>query len=529
MRSATAPSRPPPPVRAQSEPVEVSAEIDMSVVQPPPPPPVPGKASHPPPPSSVRAPVEPVEVSAEIDTSDVAPPEVPKPAPLPAFATGSSPVLVDVEKTLEMRRAQPSTPPPPASAPRPASLPPSIPPRAPARSPVPAILGVVGLAAIGLVGALLVGRRSAAVAPPGAASSAPAAASSAPPPEPVASAPASASASAGSVTVPPSEGATAARVTSCKAGRAPVKLAPKVSRDVPIDVAVFGASPRVAIGYSSDGRLPIAISLDPSTFGARPEKVPTVVGKLRRVLPLPAAKGLKWAVNGDPKKLTRAEPVATDPPLSIGLAAGSLSFVEKPADAPKKLWSLPGGFDGARAIAVGEGVAVAVRSGNAIHVGMLEGRAPKGELARVSEDGQVGNPQIAASPDEIAIVFAWRAKAADKWSVRFAHGPRSGAPAKATALTIPGGPGGDATAPAIATLDGGGWLVVWTEGTVIRAVVIGVDGQPKGEAWTVSKADQDGDLSAVVAAPGGAVIAYATKVKGKPSELWGAGVTCAAP
>jgi hypothetical protein len=494
-------------VRPQAEPVEVSAEIDTSVVQPPPVP------TRPPPPPSVRPPTEPVEVSAEIDTSEVAaPPIVPKPAPLPAFSTGSSPVLVDVEKTLELRRAPPSVPPP------------SVAPPAPGRSPVPAILAVVVLAGVGLAGVWFVGRRTAPAPTPSASSPVAAApASSSPPATPTvsASAPPS-SASAASPETPPPPAAAA-----CKPGHAPVKLAPKASRDVPIDLAVFGASPRVAIGFSGDGRVPLASSLDPSTFGVRPEKTPPVVGKLRRVLPLPSAKGVKWLVNGDPKKLTRAEPVAIEPPFSIGAAQGALSLVEKPSDAPKKLWSLPGGaFDGARAVATGDSVVVAIRGGNAVHAGMIEGRAAKGELVRLSDDGLVGAPQIAASADEIAVVFAWRAKATDKWSLRFAHGPRTTAPAKATALTIPGGPGGDATAPTIAALEGGRWLVVWTEGSIVRASVLAADGTPSGAPWVVAKADQDGDLAAAVAAPGGAVIAYLVRVKGKPSELWAAGVSC---
>ena len=366
---------------------------------------------------------------------------------------------------------------------------------------------------------------------------------SAPPPAPSASAsPAGASSSGdGPPSTPPVR---TKPLAACHAVKTPVKLAARVSRDVSVETAFFGKPTRIAIGFSGDGHTPQAISIDPVTLGARPEKTGrAATGKLRRVVPIGVGVGgaggaLKWAFDVDPPKpvLVRGETVAVDPPFQLGVAAGALSVVDKASESPRKLWPIPGGTtDAMQAVPLSpDGTWVAVRSGQSIFAGLLgPDHAARGELARVSEGGQSGPPAVATAGADVALVHAFRANAQAPWSLRFARSPSASLALKPASLpTTGGGPGPDAGSPSLAGLVDGRWLVAWTEGPagkeIARAVTLSPEGEPIGAPFVLSRPETIPALPTLAIAPSGAGVALylgATKTKGL-TELWGVGLTC---
>ena len=411
---------------------------------------------------------------------------------------------------------------------------------------LPWVLGAFGVVTlIGVVALAMAVLRPKPIAPPQVESAPSAAASGASAPSALASVAASASASSdlGAAATPPETAPSGGSLQGCKLEKPAAKIAPRASKDVPVELSSWASLSRVAVGFSPDGRTAAGVSVDDSTLASRRERVPKAFGKLRRVVPLTTDKTIKYAVDVDitvAKKtlpVQRIETIAADPSYMIGVSNGALVTLEKASDAPKKLFTIPGGsIDAMRSLPMGsDGAAIAVRASGAIYLGLIgDGHSARGELGALSPAGQVGAPSLGTNGSQIAAVFAWRASATDPWALRISIGAKGSPLPLATPFTVPtGGPGGDVFAPSISGLAGGRWLLTWTEGSsgarVVRVATLAPDGQVQdNSALALSPASTSaGQASAVTFGTDGVMVVFLTSSKTKNVfDLWASSLRC---
>lgn len=402
---------------------------------------------------------------------------------------------------------------------------PDLAPARPRRAMLPVVLGVMGVfVLIGLVAGVMALLRKPSAAPGEPTPTATTASAATTAPSPTSSA-----------SKPPAPAATDG-VAPCTLAKTAVKLSPRASKDVPLEMAGIPATGRVLVGFSADGKSPQGIDVDPATLAVKRVVVPRGVGKLHRVLPVPLGTTARWLVDAEVPKalLAQTHSVATDPPYVIGLSGGTLSAADRVIDPPRTLWPVPSGrLDVLRVLVVpGDGPMVAIRSGDAVLVGLLAtDRTPRGDLVQVSEAGQVGTPTLGTNGVEIAVAFAYRASASAPWSLRVAHGPHGVALGKAAAFAVPeGGPGGDAFAPALAGMADGRWILAWTEGTsgarVVRAVTLSSSFAPVGAPVVISPAEASGGQPTLAVSGDSALAVYLTSAKKGGYEVWGTTLAC---
>jgi hypothetical protein len=323
---------------------------------------------------------------------------------------------------------------------------------------------------------------------------------------------------------------------ACKVTKGPTRIALRASKDVPIELAGVPAKGRVALGFSPDGRTARGLMIDPATLLAKPEIPPRALGLLRRVSPVPMQDGARWIVDAELPKATTRQPmsIAVEPPYAVGVADDSLVVVGAAGETPRKLWALPAGADAFRSLPLADaGALVAMRATDGVYVGRIgTDRAPRGDLVRVSEAGQVGTPALGTNGVEIAVSFAWRASPSDPWTLRLAHGPRGDDLKTAAAFALPtGGPGGDAFAPSLAGMSDGRWLLAWTEGTsgnrAVRAVTLSPAAQPFGDAVVLSQGVASAGQANLAMLGGDAGLAvFLTTPRPGLYDLWGASLSC---
>jgi hypothetical protein len=310
-----------------------------------------------------------------------------------------------------------------------------------------------------------------------------------------------------------------------------------------VELAAWPATSRVAVGFSPEGRTAAGVSLDTATLASRRERVPKAFGKLRRSVPLPSDKTLRYAVDTDitlAKKtlpVQRTETIASEPSYQVGVSDGALVALDKPGDPPKRLFTIPGGaIDAMESLPMGtDGAVLAVRAGSAIYLGLVSSdHAARGELAKLSDAGQVGAPSLGTNGAEVAAAFAWRASGTDPWSIRWTHGAKGSAPGTAVPFAIPaGGPGGDVFAPSISGLPDGRWLFTWTEGSsgarVVRVATLAADGSTlDGSALTLSPAGTSaGQATAAPFGTNGVMVVFLTQARVKNVfDLWATTLEC---
>ena len=263
-------------------------------------------------------------------------------------------------------------------------------------------------------------------------------------------------------------------------------------------------------------------------------------GKLRAVVPVPSKGRALYAVNADGRhdRLHAWRTVASDPPHVVGWSEQGLAVARRASDAPRTVFGVEGGAppDVIRAVIAGERELFALRRDGGIWLGQLgAGQVPQGALVRVEGAGAppgspVGTPTLASNGQAVAVAFADRASPAEPWSIRIASAALGELPAQSSPMRLPeGGPGGAALAPALAGLDDGRWLMVWTEGSggrhEVRALTLGADLKPVGAPFAVSRRDDNAGQGALAVNAGRGFVAYLS-LTDKGYELWGTGVDC---
>jgi uncharacterized protein DUF4339 len=371
-------------------------------------------------------------------------------------------------------------------------------------------------------------------------------------PAPAAPAPPAAPAHAGGVPAPspPAPGVASAvappppevgQGVACAVGAPPVRLAPRVARDIPVELAAVPGAQAVALGFSVDGKAPRGLRVDLKSLATTVEPVPAPrrgPSSLLRVLPVANGAGpLRWIVDAerDGDAVGGARTVPVDPSFVVGLGAQGVLTASHANEGPALAWeATTTGADALRPMpAAGAGVWVAYRQAGRVWAGLLDGSGrPRGELRSLAESGQSGSPSWGQSGDEVAVSFAWREGEGGAWSMRVARGPKHGPLGASVPFTTPpGGPGGDVIAPALAGLGDGRWVAVWTEGPsgtrMVRAATLGPSGEVVGEALTASTPGVNAGQASVAVASGGKVlVTYLTAAGRGVYELWGASLAC---
>lgn len=330
---------------------------------------------------------------------------------------------------------------------------------------------------------------------------------------------------------------------ACALGPVPTRLSPRVARDVPVELAAVPGSEAVAVGFATDGKGPPRglrvdlASLAPTVEAVPPPRRPAPTAILR-VLPVAGGGGpLRWVVDADREgdALPGGRTVPLETPFTVGLGEQGVLSARRAGEAPALAWEAStAGADALRPLAVaGVGAWVAFRQGGRVFAGLLDGEGkPRGELKALSDGGLSGSPYWGQGGDEVAVSFAWRASESEPWAMRVARGPKQGPLGPPVAFaTPPGGPGGDAIAPAFAGLGDGRWVAAWTEGPsgarAVRVATLGPTGDVLGEASTVSTPGANAGQASVAVAPGAKVmVAYLTAAGRGVYELWGASLAC---
>ncbi len=344
------------------------------------------------------------------------------------------------------------------------------------------------------------------------------------------------------VVPPPPPTTTAAPATRppCAVIGNPKTIAPKAL--VATGVEVVAATNSILVGFASGPKDGAALSINPANLSISGQTKTKSSDPLKRVEPLPADGRPQVSPNTDKKgdSLTGRRTVPSSPSFDLGVADGALAWAPRGTEKINPLWPLNGSgpVEALRGAPLdgGGGIAVAYRRAGAIWIGVATGdknNLSAGNLSSTQGLGpQVGSPAIAASGNSILAIWADRASASDAWGLRWQRWKIGDAPTAAEEFTPPaGGPGAPFMSPGVASLGGGRFLIVWTEGSgqghQVRALTIGADGQAQGLPLTISADGENaGQGQAAVTADGRGVVAYLASSGPKAFQLSATSITC---
>ena len=285
----------------------------------------------------------------------------------------------------------------------------------------------------------------------------------------------------------------------CLMLRAPARWAEAASKSIPFEML---PTPRgkLAIGYAIGSKQVQGLIVDPDT-GIIEEQYNPDPGKveLSRIVPLVEDEGkIRFAeTRVEQAGVRNSVWVSAPKPFIVGFKDDAVVALERPDAEPRVLWKLdpPGKPDALRAVPVGgKGAAIAYRNDNRSWFGWLGADGgvaiPAAQVGSASVES--GKPMLAQNGEAVSLVYTNRASKEEPAAIRWAKGPAGSALGEPITVELPpGGPGGDAIAPAVAGLSGGRWVLMWTEGAkgaqkVLRAQTYGRDGQRIGESLQVS-------------------------------------------
>jgi hypothetical protein len=274
----------------------------------------------------------------------------------------------------------------------------------------------------------------------------------------------------------------------------------------------------LAVGFSQTPYDAVAVKIDPASAMATGSFSRHSLDPIRRVTPLErGAQAIDAAIDADCKKspLRGAVTIAAKEPFSIGTTGGDIAWASCASEAPRALWRFTQGeVEDLRGIALGDGgYAIAFRQGGSAWFGRLDSeKAPVGPLKRVAERTNLRAPTIAESGDDVMIVWTERSSSYDNWSLAGVTVAPCGHTTPVHLDLPPAGVAGDAIQPALAPVDGGRFLLVWTEGPAtfhqVRALTIEAHGHAVGPALQVSSGAESGWGRPALTADGRGAVVY---------------------
>jgi len=354
--------------------------------------------------------------------------------------------------------------------------------------------------------------------------------------------------------------------------RAPDKWAHEATTKIPFEMVVT-PSGQLAIGYARGFREARGLQIDPST--GQPGKSwrsKKQRKKLSRVVPVVGNDGAVEYVTTLQRQngVRDGVMVSSTRPFVVGFSKTHCVALPKSGGEPRKLWPLstkqrPNAL---RTLAVdGRGVAVAYRTGRKqIWFGWLnaEGGVVHGAKAIPTKAIRLGTPMLGHNGRDWSLVFAEevplksdkatgakkegtkkkigkgprrprlrakKKKPLTRKVVRWARAPIGELLGDPQLVALPpGGPGGNAIAPAVAGLSGQRWLFMWTEGKpgtrVIRAQTYGADYQLLGRALRVSPATGSFGQGTVGVEGERAAVVFLMQAARRRYEIWGTVLQC---
>jgi hypothetical protein len=246
---------------------------------------------------------------------------------------------------------------------------------------------------------------------------------------------------------------------------------------------------RVGFGVVKGPREGVALELDLAS-GAVKGSTKVIAGDaLLRVLP---------ALDGDlpvdaiaetgPLHVVRGSGDDADS-YEIGNQAGFLAWRARGHEAWSRLWPMTSDVEAPRIVRSGKDRVLVYRREGAIWLGAVEvdeeGAHPRA-LLRLSDSAatvQVGTPALDGKGDVGVAAWSQRdTRGGGRWTLRWTHWRQGAKPDVVRELASPGE--GGAIAPNVAVLDGGDFLIAWTEGAAghhrVRAQLFGADDEPIG-------------------------------------------------
>jgi hypothetical protein len=316
---------------------------------------------------------------------------------------------------------------------------------------------------------------------------------------------------------------------------APSRWASKAARSIPFDVAAVGDG-ALALGYARSADEPRGLVLDLDTgLITKTHEPGAETKKLVRVSPFVRDGEVAFEpVTANAEGLSKAVYLRTDRPMRVGVAGEELAIVTDPGATPRPLWKLPGAIERLQVAPLGpearRGFGVVYLANDRVWFGAARtDGAVLQEPTALESDAKVGKPMLASDGREISVVFADGTPGEVPVRLRWARGSVDKPLSSAPVVELPGGgPGGDATAPDIAALPGGRWLLLWTEGRegdrALRAQTYDASGHRLGSALRVSP--ETGNFGQGTVAVVGERAAVAFLLKTDSYQLWGTVLQC---
>jgi hypothetical protein len=404
---------------------------------------------------------------------------------------------------------------------------PTLPPRRSSRT-----LAAAGAAAVlGVIAALLVirscGSKTAAPGDPSSASA------SARPGESAAHAPGP----PGAAPTAPSRAEGPPKKPPCTVVTPALRVADWAEPQVTPTLAEIPGSARVAVGFGQTDTYAIGVTVDPHTLDRDQVFREFRREKLVSVVPTGRSGKLRFDIVRQGHVLANARIIDAPTPFALGATPFSIARLGSKGE-PEPIWSLAEADQSTipRVNAVPKGYAIALRRGKsgAVAVGFLDANGNKlSELVDVRSEGTfAGTPSLAVSDDALLVAFGARASTTVPWSIAAGSSKVDEAPRRSVKLHLAdGGPGGDRMSPAVGALNGGRWLVQWTEGSagnrMIRAQVFGRDLVPSTEAVNLSPDGANAGQGVVWTKGDLATILFYVKNAKNNNELWGVSLECA--
>jgi hypothetical protein len=311
---------------------------------------------------------------------------------------------------------------------------------------------------------------------------------------PSASTPTAAAASAVPSSLPVHHGS---RGAPCVLAGAPHVINPHAMLRQGVEVA--STPDRLALGFALDEHKGLVVGLDPSTMAATATAHDRTTDTLRRVVPVltPGVDlGIFLETTHSHGALEDAHPVSADPPFYLGVAHHKLAWARSIAAASRGLWDVDGDtpVEAMHVVPLeGGGYAIAFRQAAAVYLGALQADlSPNGALSKVMGLGpQIGAPSLAAGAHDVLVAWPDRPGPTSPWGIRWLHWKPGNEPEPPTAFPVPAGGGGGPThGSSLGALEGGRFVIVWTEGRgtshEVRAEALDQMGEPVGSALTVS-------------------------------------------
>jgi hypothetical protein len=335
----------------------------------------------------------------------------------------------------------------------------------------------------------------------------------------------------------------AAALPTCKVAGPPRTLAADATVAAGVEVRTFGSD--IALGYAASDTEAKVIRVDPSSLSIVATTTGTSKIAIKRVTPVPVAGGgLGIAIDVDRRNdvVRGRRTISVEPLQQVGVSAGNLVWVQRfGGPGTGKLWPVekPGEVDSIRSAAGEAGgqklLALAFRRKSSVAVGLMRAGdtpSPQGELSYFNGLGSsVGSPVVALNGGVVFAAWADRTGPEAAWGIRSVRFDVGGSPAEPRMFTPPpGGKGGPAIAPSIASLPQKGFLLVWSEGPAagrgVRGMTMAESGESVGKALDLSSAGANaGQAQAAVDPSGHGVVAFLQSAGGN-FELVATPIAC---